>query len=157
MLYIFDSNTFIHLFKSYYESRFPTLWADFYRLISDGQIVSVREVLNEITDQGQSDRLSKWAKDNRHIFHQPKPREGELLQHVFAIPKFRSMVQRKSLLRGRPVADPFLVAKTWANDGCLVTLEQYRNTSAKIPNVCEHFGIICNNLEGFMEDEKWEF
>ena len=42
-------------------------------------------------------------------------------------------------LKGKPVADPFVIAK------------------AKIPNVCNHFGILCINLDGFMEKENWTF
>ncbi len=156
-LYVFDTGAFIHLFRYYYESRFPTLWTEFYRLVSDGQIVSVREVLNEITDKGQNDRLSQWANENGAIFHQPTSEEGEFVQSIFTIPEFLPMIQRKNILRGRPVADPFLVAKARAENGCLVTLEKYRNNSAKIPNVCERFGISCKSLEGFMEDENWEF
>ena len=35
--------------------------------------------------------------------------------------------------------------------GCVST------NAVKIPNVCEHFGVDCTNLEEFMEREKWRF
>ena len=32
-----------------------------------------------------------------------------------------------------------------------------KKNAAKIPNVCEHFGVHCTNVEGFMERESWTF
>lgn len=45
-----------------------------------------------------------------------------------------------------------------AVEGCaVVTVEQFKENGAKIPNICGHFGIECLSLEGFMEREGWQF
>ena len=63
----------------------------------------------------------------------------------------------KSWLKGRPVADPFVVAAAKARGACAVTEESMRETAAKIPNVCDHFEIDWTNVEGFMKREGWAF
>lgn len=50
-----------------------------------------------------------------------------------------------------------LVAAAGARGGCVVTEEANTQNAAKIPNVCEHFGVDCTNVEGFMERESWTF
>ena len=51
-----------------------------------------------------------------------------------------------------------MVAKPIARSKAKAPMKK-KNTpnAAKIPNVCDHFGIPCVNLEGFMAKEKWEF
>ena len=68
-----------------------------------------------------------------------------------------ALIRKKETLEGRPVADPFLVAKAKVENTTLVTQEERRENAAKIPNVCEHFGVQYTNLEGFMEREGWQF
>ncbi len=60
-------------------------------------------------------------------------------------------------MQGKPVADPFVIAKANAIGGCVVTQEKFRKNAAKIPNICKHFEIRFTNLEGFMEKVDWIF
>jgi hypothetical protein len=39
----------------------------------------------------------------------------------------------------------------------VVTEEEKKANAARIPNVCEYFGVNCVNLEGFMERKGWAF
>ena len=155
MIYIFDSNVFINLFKNFYRSRFPTLWQKFDAYVVSGQIVSVREVLNEI--EGRDDQLSKWAKQNRKIFIHPSFEELAFISEIFKVNHFQILVRIEERLKGKPVADPFVIAKAKIIQGCVVTDELLKPNAAKIPNVCEHFGVDCLSLEGFMEKENWTF
>lgn len=50
MTYVFDTNAFSQLFHSFYQSRFPSLWAHFDELIEEEAITSTREVYREIED-----------------------------------------------------------------------------------------------------------
>ncbi len=157
-MYVFDTNSLIVLFNYFYVERFPSLWAQFDELIAAERIVSVREVYNEILAYGNADsRLVQWAKKNRKLFAQPSIEEMEFVASVFSVAHFRAMIRRKQTLEGRPVADPFLVAKANLDKAMLVTQEQLRENAAKIPNVCEHFKVQYTNLEGFMEIEAWQF
>jgi hypothetical protein len=70
---------------------------------------------------------------------------------------FQSLVGEKQRLRGSPVADPFLVASARYNEGWVVTEEVQKPDAAKIPNVCEYFGVHCTNVAGFLEQQNWKF
>ena len=70
---------------------------------------------------------------------------------------FQSMIRRQERLQGKPVADPFVIARAKVSGAWVVTQEKNIENAAKIPNVCDHFGISCINLEGFMEKENWTF
>jgi hypothetical protein len=154
MIYVFDSSTLIHLFRYYYRNRFPSLWAKFDEAVVAQQIICVREVLKEV-DQG-SDSLSKWAKDHPHFFPESAPQELVFIARIFAEPQFLALVRSQQMLQGKPVADPFVIAKAKLLNGCVVTQES-RTKAARIPKVCEYFKIACLDLEGFMEKENWTF
>lgn len=79
------------------------------------------------------------------------------VSEIFSIPHFQNLVGQKQTLKGTPVADPFIIACAKVKNGCVVTEEVMKQGAARIPNICEHFGIDCTNVEGFMEREKWEF
>ena len=65
MRYVFDSDSLINLFMRYYPRRFPTLWEQFDALVSVGELISVREVFNEIGSR--KDSLGTWAKKQKNI------------------------------------------------------------------------------------------
>ena len=155
MKYVFDANIFIDLFRHYYPKPFSSLWKKYDLLISQKVIVSVREVYNEIKDHG--DRLSDWVLKNKNIFLKATDEEAKFILKIFKIHHFQMMIRKKELLQGKPVADPFAIAKAKICDCCVVTKESYKDNSANIPNVCKHFNIDCTNLEGFMERENWNF
>ena len=69
----------------------------------------------------------------------------------------RNGINERNRLTGRPIADPFIIAMAKAINGCVVTQEKEKPNAAKIPNVCQHFGIDFTNLQGFMEREDWSF
>jgi len=156
MIYVFDSDAFINLFRHYYMRRFPSLWKNFDALVLAHRIVSVREVKNELADRG--DRLSDWVKDHSKIFLTPTGDELIFVASIFEVPHFQMLIRKQERLQGKPVADPFVIAKAKGlKDGCVVTQEIKKPNAARIPNICEHFGIPCLNLEAFMEHENWTF
>jgi len=156
-MYVFDTGPLIVLFRNYYLDCFPTLWGKFEALISDSKIVSVREVANEINTYGNADRLTEWVKNNRKYFFQPAQNEFLIVTEIFKINHFQALIRKKERLQGKPVADPFVIAKAKSLDGSVVTEERWKENSANIPNVCEYFGISCINLEEFMKKEDWTF
>ncbi|NCC61082.1 MAG: DUF4411 family protein [Verrucomicrobiae bacterium] len=157
MRYVFDSNSLINLFKHYYPDRFPSLWERFYNLVDAGNLVSVREVFNEISTA--DDSLAAWAKEQKHtLFSEPTIEEFQFVTEIFRVPHFQGIIRRKERLKGRPVADPFVIARARILEkGCVVTEENHTENAAKIPNVCNHFDIPCIKLEGFMKEEGWIF
>lgn len=156
-VYVFDSGPLIDLFRHYYRTRFPSLWESFDAMVIEGRITSTREVFNEL--EGRGDNLATWCKENRQqVFLTPSTQEQEFVRKLFEVRHFQEMIRRKARLQGGPVADPFVIARAKClENGCVVTTEKHSPNAAKIPNVCEHFGIDCTNLEEFMEREKWRF
>jgi hypothetical protein len=155
MIYVFDTSTLVDLFRHYYESRFPSLWVSFAQMVDSQRVISVSEVWQEISQR--DDRLAAWGKAHRDFFEAPVGAELQIVAQIFAVPHFQAMVRTQQTLQGKPVADPFVIAKAKVIAACVVADEEERPNSAKIPNVCRHFGVGCLNLEGFMERENWTF
>jgi len=157
MVYIFDSSPFIVLFRHFYPSRFPSLWEKFESMIEDEKIISVREVANEINSYGNEDRLIEWARNHKELFLKPNREELLFVTEIFKVEHFQTLIRKKERLQGKPVADPFIISKAKILKGTIVTQEQWKENSAKLPNVCEYFEIECIDLENFMENEDWSF
>ena len=156
MIYVFDSNTLINIFNHYYPERFPSFWDNFNELISKQIIISVREVRKELEKKG--DRLSGWAKEHKNVlFLESTVEELQFVAEIFQVQHFQAMIRKKERLKGKPVADPFVIARAQISGACVITQEKNTERAAKIPNICEHFGISCINLERFMEKENWTF
>jgi len=155
MVYVFDSSTLINIFKHYYKSVFQTFWDNFNELIDRKSILSVREVRNEL--ERRTDILTEWVKNNKSIFTEPTVEEQDFIHKIYQVRHFQNNINRKHILNGKPVADPFVIAKTKVSNGTVVTGEYYKENSANIPNICEHFNIRCMNLETFMQSLNWIF
>lgn len=156
MKYVFDTGPLIDLFRYYYPERFPSLWDKFHALVYQNEIISVREVYNEINSR--EDALAKWAKEQKDLFFSPSTAEElGFVREIFKVRHFQAMVRSKERLKGTPVADPFVIARAKTLDSIVVTREVYKEHSAQIPNVCKSFSIACINLEEFMAREGWRF
>jgi hypothetical protein len=155
-MYVFDTSPLSTLFKNCYRRRFPSLWDRFDRLAADGRIVSTREVRRECVD-GPVETLRDWAGEREDFFHVPGAAEGGFVGQIYGVVHFQQNIEQRKLLRGGRNADPFVIAKAATEGRCVVTMEQFKENGAKIPNICDHFGVDCLSLEAFMEREGWEF
>jgi len=155
-MYVFDTSPLLVLFRSYYRKRFPTLWAQFDALVASGGILSTREVLRELED-GPVDAAREWATTNPSVFAAPTGAEGAFVAQIYAVPHFQANIEQQKILKGGRNADPFVIARADATNSAVVTLEQLKPNAAKIPNICEQFGVECLSLEEFMEREEWVF
>ena len=156
MIYVFDTSAFIVL-KNYYPGTFQGLWANIDSFVADGTIVSVREVFNELQNYNDADFIQDWSKANKAVFAAPSNAELLAVQRVLAIPHFRTLISGKAVLKGTPVADPFVIAAAQILGGSVVTQEALKPNAAKIPNVCLHFGVPCVDLQTFMASQGWTF
>ncbi len=156
MSYVFDNSPLSVLFKNFYRRTFRSLWARFDELVANGEIVSTREALREIED-GAPDELLDWAKHNNKLFAMPTAAEGAFVARIYAVRHFQQNIEQQKLLRGGKNADPFVIAKAAVEGRAVVTMEQFKRNAAKIPNICQHFGIMCLTLEQFMNERGWEF
>ncbi len=156
MIYVFDTGAFIVL-KNYYPTAFPTLWERIATAVASGEIVSVREVFNELHNYNDTDFIQDWAKEHKAIFAKPSNDELLIVQQILAIPHFQTLLSTKAILKGTPVADPFVVAAAKHKRATVVTQEGLKPNAAKVPNVCQHFDVHCLNLEAFMAQQGWTF
>ena len=157
MIYIFDNNTLTSIFRHYYHDSFPSFWTLFDKMVGDGNILSVREVLNEVKKLNRKDELEDWAKVNPKFFHDPTPEELQFITEIYSVPHFFNSISQKQLLKGDPFADPFIIAKAYVMNGTVVTQEKRVPNAAKIPNICSHFKIPCINLQEFLKENNWSF
>lgn len=156
MTYAFDTSAFSTLFRNFYRRRFPSLWGQFDELVDERRIVSTREVFREI-DDSSIESLRDWATANRSIFTTPVADEGTFVARIYTVPHFQQNIELQKILKGGKNADPFIIAKAVVSGATVVTMEVLRPNASRIPNICDHFGIPCLTLEGFMEEEGWEF
>lgn len=156
MVYVFDTNSF-RVVSNYFPKQFPSFWQKFDGYVSAGDILSVREVYNELEHENNKQHLRDWVRANKKAFVIPTDEETAFLGEIFAVPHFQQLVGKQQLLKGMPVADPFVVACARIRKACVVTEEVLKRNAAKIPNVCEHFGVEYTNVEGFLVKEGWSF
>lgn len=155
MLYVFDTSSIIAM-SYYFPERFPSFWSNLNNAVANGDIISTREVLRELDGNG-NEYIRAWVKNNKHIFLKPTSAETSFVRKIFSIAHFMNLIPKKQILKGRPVADPFVVASAKVKDGTVVTEELWKPNAAKIPNICKRFSVKCTNLEGFMAAEGWVF
>ena len=55
------------------------------------------------------------------------------------------------------IADPFIIAKAYNLKGCIVTEEDKKPNSGRIPIICDKYEIECINLEKFLLENNLVF
>ena len=156
MTYVFDTSALSALFRNFYRGRFPSLWENFDALVEESRILSTREVAREIKD-GPLENLRDWAKAHETLFATPTAAEGAFVTRIYRVQHFQQNIEQRKLYKGGKNADPFVIARAAVADASVVTMEALRPNAARIPNICERFGVPPLTLEGFMENEGWEF
>jgi hypothetical protein len=154
--YVFDTDSF-GVLGNYYPERFPTFRDNFNAAIEDGTVASVREVYIEMERNTRAPWLLEWAKQNRASFLMPSAAEMQFVADIFQVPHFRSLVSETQRLQGFAAADPFIIACAGVTVGCVVTEAALKPNAAMKPNVCQHFGVDCTNVEGFVDRMGWRF
>ncbi len=165
MIYIFDTGVLIHFFNNYYKKRFLTLWNNFYEMVEEERIISVKMVFNELEQENANDDLKEWAKIKKiDFFKEPTEKEFEFVSEIFKNKHFQQLIKPKQIKQSVDIADPFLIAKARCiKNGCVVTKDgYYQDGKLKLNNpappfICNHFKIPCLNIEQFMEKENWTF
>jgi hypothetical protein len=156
MDYVIDTNS-LRVFGNYYPHVFGSFWERIDRLVGDERLGSVREVKKEVLILSASDHLNTWVETNGHVFPAPTSDEMGLVAEILGVPHFAQLISAKAILRGGPAADPFIVARARSLGAAVITEEELKPNAAKIPNVCQHFGIQCINVEQFLTSEGWRF
>jgi hypothetical protein len=157
MIYIFDNDA-LRVLSHYYPDTFKSLWQNIDDMIAKGEFLSVKEVHHEIEKKLPAlGFMEEWIKRQKHIFCVPSIEEMQFVGEIFKIAHFQQSMGQNEILRGDPHADAFLVASAKIRGGTVVTQEKWKPQAAKIPNVCQHFGVPCINTEEFLKQQNWTF
>ena len=152
MKYVIDTNALRTFFRFYYREVTPDLYKNFDKMIDSKELISVKEVYNEMERQHQKDSdVLKELKNIKHIFLEPTNEEEiNIIQDIYKNINFQHNIKEKNILEGKPVADAFLVAKAKIENAVLITSENFSPNAAKIPNMCEKYSIKYINYEKFL-------
>jgi hypothetical protein len=145
------------VFGNYYPATFSSFWAQLEQLATGGRLVSCREVASELEIQNVALHIDQWVDGHKPLFSDPSEDEMRCAADILAVPHFQQMIGEQQRLKGLPVADPWVVARGAVLGACVVTEEGLKPNAAKIPNVCEHFGVRYTNAEGFLAELGWRF
>jgi hypothetical protein len=157
MIYVFDTSSLSKL-KHFYPTVFKTLWDGLDTLVKSGNLISTREIWNELERGAPDKNVNAWLKDRRKIFTTPSGQELSFVAQILSVLHFQSLIGETQRLKGTPVADSFIIACERVRGGAVVTEELVKPNAAKIPNICEYFGnILCITLEQFMQSQNWGF
>ena len=97
------------------------------------------------------------GKANHRIFRAPGEDESEFIAEMFRKEQCRGLVRRQNMLKGLPVADPFVIAAAKVHGACVITDESLKKGAARIPTLCQDFGIECINVEEFLNRENLKY
>lgn len=156
MIYVLDTNVISCLHKNYYRKRFVSLWKEFDQLVAEGRITSTREAYHELHN-GVAGADVEWAEEHADLFVTPNAAEVSFVSQIYSVAHFQENIEKQKLYKGGHNADAFIVARAFAISGAVVTMERLKPNAVKLPNICHHFNIPYFDLEGFMENEGWEF
>lgn len=152
--YILDTNIIIDVTRRIYPPRHrDEARAIVERLISEGSIVSHKEVLLELELGAKpGDEPLAWCKANSGIFCDLTPDQEAHLVKVLS--------EHPGILDPRktgPDADPFLVALALEIGGVVVTGDgsTYRSGKTQIKDVCDAYGIRCIDVDTFLSENGW--
>ena len=157
MIYVFDTNSLSNVLNHYYRDRFPSFWEKFDEMIDNKGVISVREVRFELEARFDETTIDQLQQHNADFFEDPTVEELAFVTKIYSIPHFQQNLGKKKLLQGGYFADPFIIAKSKIKEAFVITEEEKPKNGARIPNICEHFGVECEKLEGFLIREDWRF
>ena len=110
-------------------------------------IVTCSEIREEIKDEA----IIKWLKDNNLIVLDIDDEiQCNVKKVVTSNPQLIDFKQVKSS------GDAFLIATAMKYSLTVIT-EENKDSSKKIPKVCEKLGVLCTNILGLCDLEKWTF
>lgn len=150
--YCLDANVLIQAWQKYYSPKLcPDYWEVLNQLGYDGRIFLPQLVYDEITRT--EDELSAWLKQSRIPINKITSPVTACLQNIYtAHPSHKKLVDNT---RSRSLADPWVIAHAIHEKAVVVTKEEkvtaINTNKIKIPNVCDHMGVLWVNDFQFIE------
>ncbi|HUW75916.1 MAG TPA: DUF4411 family protein [Gallionella sp.] len=99
MIYVFDTSS-IRSLQHFYPSVFKTIWDGLDGLVQQQNLISTREVWNELERQNVSTEVLAWAKQNKRMFTTPNAAELQFVAQIFQITHFQNLIGEQQRLKG---------------------------------------------------------
>ena len=154
-MYLFDTNIF-YSFASFYPENFPSFWIKMDQLVITKNLISVREVYKELMKNCPEKHLEDWVKTHKEIFIIPNEKELKFLLKLMKTEENRNLVKKNNIIKGLPVADPFIITVAKHRKAIVVTRESI-HPGARIPYICSKENIGCCSLKEFFKKENIKF
>lgn len=140
-------NDFLQLNRMYDKEVFESPWKYIDQCCESGEIISHKEVYEEILIGG-IDRVVKWAKSKNSLFKDyDLPAESDFITKIGE--KYPDFLYQK---KDGPVhADPWLIAQASINGLIIITSEK-PNNQGKIPVVANEFGVKTVDIVNFFKE-----
>jgi len=155
--YCLDANVLIVPWNSYYSRKMcPDYWQLLERLGHGGRVFIPKAVEEEIART--EDQLSQWLKGSGIPVYPVEEPVTQCLSKIFETdPLHQHLVDN---IKGRSLADPWVIAHAMAQQACVVTKEKKqtaRTDRIRIPNVCEKMSVRCIDDFQFIEELNIRF
>ena len=133
---------------TYPRDVFPTAWVTLTDLAKQGLMISVEDVLEELSLF--DDEILQWAKEQGHIF---LPLSENIQARAVQI--LTSHAGLLDLRKNKSSADPFVIATALEHSCTVVTEEKPSNSPIrhKIPDVCDAYGVDCITILDMLRRE----
>jgi hypothetical protein len=87
VIYVFDTSSLSNL-KHFYPAVFKTIWVKLDRMIQAGDLISTREVWNEMQRGNPEQHTNAWLEHRKQIFTTPTTQEQQFVAQILSIPHF---------------------------------------------------------------------
>ena len=91
MIYVFDTSS-VRALQHIFPSIFKSIWGNLEVLVEQQQLVSTREVFNELERQDVSEEVLDWAKNHKTIFTMPIAAELQFVAEIFQVKHFQELI-----------------------------------------------------------------
>ena len=150
MLHLFDANVLIIASNTYYPlAGVPEFWDWIDHQATNGNIKLPVEVLDEVlAGRKKEDPLLDWVAAHKDVLCLKEKVDPSLVNKVVTEGYAPDLTDDELIEIGQ---DPFLIAYGLAKtaERCVVTVEVSspgkKRQNRKIPDVCNHFGVNCQN------------
>src|SRR5450755_3663262 len=151
-MFCFGTSSLLECWSRYYPlDVFPGMRERLSYLIEGGDVIAPDEVNDEI--KHKDDGLAEWLKQRTSMFVALEGPVQVAAREVLA--EFPELVKA---LGGRNQADPFVIGLARVRNATVVTQERGGSRERpRIPLVCEHFGVPCIDVVGFIRQRGWTF
>jgi predicted nucleic acid-binding protein len=137
-----DANVLIQAWQNYYNPKFCSGYWEILNELGEKDKIFIPElVFEEITRT--EDALSLWLRSCKIPVYSITEAVADCLKRIYsANPNHKNLVDN---IRGRSLADPWVIAHALNENAVVVTKEEKQTKSnsnrIKIPNVCDNMGI----------------